>query len=61
MLIVKFRSIHVETFFEFYSKLSDIVNSNLNLRKIIPKSEMIKKIFKSLIERLRLKKRGKQI
>lgn len=60
MLIVKFRSINVESFFEFYSKLSDIVNSNLNLRKIIPKSKMISKIFKSLLERLRLK-RGKQI
>lgn len=60
MLIVKFRSINVETFFEFYSKFSDIVNSNLNLRKIIPRSKMIRKIFKSLLERLRLK-RGKQI
>ena len=37
-----------ETFDEFYTKLSDVVNSNFYLGKQIPQSDIVKKILRSL-------------
>ena len=42
-----------QTFFVFYFELSDIVNSCLNLREVIPESKIVRKILRSLPERFR--------
>ena len=44
-----------QTFFAFCSKLGVIVNSSFNLRETIPKTKLVKKILRSLLERFRLK------
>ena len=41
-----------ESFDEFYAKLKDIVNSAFNLRETIPKSKVVRKVLKSLPNRL---------
>ena len=56
MLTSKFKSIRMQedqTFFVFYFELSDIVNSCLNLREVIPESKIVRKILRSLPERFR--------
>ena len=56
MLTSKFKSIRMQedqTFFVFYFELSDIVNSCLNLREVIPESKIVRKILRSLSERFR--------
>ena len=42
-------------FDEFYSKLKDIVNSAFNLREIIPKPKVIRKVLRSLPKRFHTK------
>ena len=42
-----------KTFSAFYFELSVIVNSYLNLREVIPKSKIVRKILRSLSERFR--------
>lgn len=44
-----------ETFDEFNSRLSDIVNSSFNLGEPIPDQKVVKKILRSLPERFHLK------
>jgi len=44
-----------ESFNEFYTKISDLRNSMINLGKKIYDAELIKKILKSLLERFRIK------
>ena len=41
-----------EFFDEFYAKLKDIVNSAFNLRETIPKPKIVRKVLRSLPERL---------
>ena len=40
-----------ESFDEFYAKLKDIVNSTFNLGETIPKSKIVRKVLRSLLER----------
>jgi hypothetical protein len=54
MLISKFKEIKMqedETFDEFYSKLSNIRNSTINLGKKVSDAKTVRKILKSLPER----------
>ena len=44
-----------ELFDEFYVKLKDIVNLAFNLREIIPKPKIVKKVLRSLPERFHTK------
>ena len=44
-----------ESFDEFYAKLKDIVNSAFNLGETIPESKIVRKVFRSLPERFRIK------
>ena len=44
-----------ESFDEFYAKLKDIVNSAFNLGEIIPKSKIVRKVLRSLLERFHAK------
>ena len=44
-----------ESFDEFYAKLKDIVNSAFNLGETIPKSKIVRKVLKSLLERFHAK------
>ena len=44
-----------ESFNEFYAKLKDIVNFAFNLRDTIPKPKIIRKVFRSLLERFHAK------
>jgi hypothetical protein len=58
MLISKFEKIKMleeETFGEFYTKISDLRNSMVSLRKSISDVKLIRKILRSLPERLRIK------
>ena len=47
-----------QDFSYFYSELSDIVNSSFNLEKPIPNPKVVRKIFRSLLERFRPKVTG---
>ena len=44
-----------ETFDEFYTKLKDIVNLAFNLGEQIPKSKIMRKVLRSLLERFHAK------
>jgi len=58
MLISKFEEIKMleeETFREFYSKMSDLRNSMVSLRKPISNVKLIRNILKSLPEHFRIK------
>ena len=44
-----------ETFDEFYAKLKDIVNSAFNFGESIVEPKIVKKIFRSLLERFHAK------
>jgi hypothetical protein len=51
MLVSKFEEIRMEeeeTFYEFYSKLSTIRNSTINLGKKMTDAKIVKKILRSL-------------
>ena len=57
-LTTSFEEIKMEedkSFDEFYAKLKDIVNSAFNLREIIPEPKIVRKVLKSLPERLQAK------
>ena len=57
-LTTSFEEIKMEedkSFDEFYAKLKDIVNSAFNLREIIPEPKIVRKVLKSLPERLHAK------
>jgi len=58
MLISKFEEIKMlkkETFGEFYTKISDLRNSMMSLRKSISDVKLIRKILRSLLECFRIK------
>jgi hypothetical protein len=58
MLILRFEEIKMleeETFGEFYSKMSDLRNSMVSLGKPISDVKLIRKIFRSLPKRFRIK------
>jgi hypothetical protein len=58
MLICKFEEIKMfkeETFGEFYSKMSDLRNSMVNLGKPVSDVKLIRKIIRSLPKRFRIK------
>jgi len=58
MLISKFEEIKMleeETFWEFYSKMSDLRNSTVSLGKPILDVKLIRKILRSWLERFRIK------
>jgi hypothetical protein len=58
MLISKFEEIKMldnDTFGEFYTRISDLRNSMVSLRKRISNVKLIKKILRSLPERFRIK------
>ena len=40
-----------ESFDEFYAKLKDIINSAFNLGETIPEPKIMRKMFRSLLER----------
>ena len=44
-----------ETFYEFYAKLKEIVNSTFNLGESIAESKIVRKIFRSLPKRFHAK------
>ena len=44
-----------ESFDEFYAKLKDIVNSTFNLGETIPEPKIVRKVLRSLFERLHAK------
>ena len=44
-----------KSFDEFYAKLKDIVNSAFNLGETIPEPKIVRKVFRSLLERLHAK------
>ena len=44
-----------ESFTEFYAKLKDIVNSSFNLGETIPEPKIVRKVLRSLLERLHAK------
>ena len=44
-----------ELFDEFYAKLKDIVNSAFNLGETIPKTKVVRKVLRSLLERFHAK------
>ena len=44
-----------ESFYEFYAKLKDIVNSVFNPRETIPKPKIVRKVLKSLLQRFHAK------
>ena len=44
-----------ESFNEFSAKLKDIVNSTFNFRETIPKSKIVRKVLRSLLERFHAK------
>ena len=44
-----------ESFDEFYVKLKDIVNSAFNLGETIPKPKIVRKVLRSLLERIHAK------
>lgn len=58
MLVSQFEGIKMledESFNEFYTKISDLRNSMINLGKKISNAKLIKKILRSLPERFRIK------
>jgi len=58
MLISRFKEIKMledETFREFYTKMSDLRNSKVSLRKTVSDVKLIRKILRSLLERFRIK------
>jgi hypothetical protein len=58
MLISKFEEIKMledETFNEFYTRISDLRNSMVSLKKNVSDVKLIKKILRSLLERFRIK------
>ena len=44
-----------ESFYEFYAKLKDMVNSTFNLRETIPEPKIVRKVLRSLLERFHAK------
>ena len=44
-----------ESFDEFYAKLKDIVNSVFNLGETIPKPKIVRKVLRSLPEKIHAK------
>ena len=44
-----------ESFYEFYAKLKDIVNSTFNLEETIPEPKIMKKVLRSIPERFHAK------
>ena len=44
-----------ESFDEFYAKLKNIVNSAFNLGETIPKTKVVRKVLRSLLERFHAK------
>ena len=57
-LITSFEEIKMEedeAFDKFYAKLKDIVNSAFNLGETIPEPKIVRKVFKSLLERFHAK------
>jgi hypothetical protein len=57
MVVSQFEGIKMlkdESFSEFYTKISDLINSMINLGKKISYAKLIKKIFRSLPERFRI-------
>jgi hypothetical protein len=58
MLISRFEEIKMledETFGEFYTKMSDLINSMVSLGKAVSDVKLIRKILKYLPERFRIK------
>jgi hypothetical protein len=58
MLISKFEEIKMledETFNEFYTRISDLRNLMVSLRKNVSDAKLIKKILRSLLKRFRIK------
>jgi hypothetical protein len=58
MLISRFEEIKMlenETFGEFYTRINDLRNSMVSLRKRVSDVKLIKKILRSLLERFRIK------
>jgi hypothetical protein len=58
MLISRFEEIKMlenETFGEFYTRINDLRNSMVSLRKKVSDAKLIKKILRSLPERFRIK------
>jgi hypothetical protein len=58
MLIYRFEEIKMledETFGEFYTRISDLRNSTVSLRKMLSKVKLIRKILRSSQERFRIK------
>jgi hypothetical protein len=58
MLVSQFEIINMledESFNEFYTKISDLCNSMINLGKNISDAKLIKKILRSFPERFRIK------
>ena len=47
-----------KSFDEFYAKLKDIVNSAFNLRETILEPKIVRKVFRSLLERFHAKIKG---
>ena len=44
-----------KSFYEFYAKFKDIVNSAFNLGETIPEPKIVRKVLKSLLERFHAK------
>ena len=44
-----------ESFYEFYAKLKDIVNSAFNIRETIPEPKIVRKVLRSLPKRFHAK------
>jgi hypothetical protein len=58
MLISRFEEIKMledETFSEFYTRISDLRNSMVSLRKMISNVKLIQTILRSLPERFKIK------
>jgi hypothetical protein len=58
MLISRFEEIKMleeETFGEFYTKISDLRNSMMSLRKLVSDVKLIPKILRSLPKRFKIK------
>ena len=54
-LTTRFENLHMhedELFFDFYTKICDIVNESLALGEMISKTTLVKKIVRSLLDRL---------
>jgi hypothetical protein len=51
----KIKKLEEETFGEFYTKISNLRNSMVSLRKSVSDVKLIQKIIRSLLERFRIK------